>query len=158
MFLGSCEEWKETWLLQTQVWQNFQWFQLTVQIRAWGNMHGKEKDVLRQIKNFSDSESLLWSLILDLLQCCTDSQKAIFLEEWLFSLHRDSQLDTDLILVETSWHWNETEQLCAGEQQMVGGDMGAETLCLIIVIVRGNLTSFLQKMQLQAPSGPSSRL
>ena len=36
--------------------------------------------------------------------------------------------------------------------------MGAETLCLIIVIVRGNLTSFLQKMQLQAPSGPSSRL
>ena len=34
---------KKPCLIQTQVWEDFHWFQLTVQIRAWGLMHFKEK-------------------------------------------------------------------------------------------------------------------
>ena len=46
MFVASCKQWRETWLVQTQVRQDFHLFpsQLTVRIRAWELMHGKEKD------------------------------------------------------------------------------------------------------------------
>ena len=71
---------------------------------------------------------------------------------WLLSLGRDSQLDTELILVYTSWHWvaSDTELLCTGAQQVVGGGIGFETLGIIVIFVRGNLILFLQKTQLHA--------
>ena len=46
---------EKTWIVETQVQQDFHWFQLTstLQIRAWGLMHGEEKDILKQIQELS---------------------------------------------------------------------------------------------------------
>ena len=44
----------------------------------------------------------------------------------------------------------------AGAQELVDGDIHTETLCIIIKIVRGNLTLSLQKTQLLAQLGPST--
>ena len=41
---------------------------------------------------------------------------------------------------------------------MVDDGNGTETLCILVIIVRGNLTLFLKKTQLLAPSGPSTGL
>ena len=44
---------------------------------------------------------------------------------------------------------------CAGAQKVVGTGISTETLCIIVIIVRGNLTFklFLQKTQLQQAVG-----
>ena len=44
---------KKTWLVQTKVWEDFHCFQLKVQMRALGLMHGKDNNVLRQIQELS---------------------------------------------------------------------------------------------------------
>ena len=58
------------------------------------------------------------------------SEKAIFLLESLdkgdICRLEDSQLDSELILVDTSWHWIDTELLCAGAQQVVGACIGSD--------------------------------
>ena len=63
------------------------------------------------------------------------------LDKVTLSLGRGSQLDTKLMLVDTSWHWVDTEPLCPGAQQVVGAGIGTETQsCIVVIIVRGNLT------------------
>ena len=53
-----------------------------------------------------------------------------------------------------SWHWVDTERLCS----VCTAPIGTETLCMIVIIVIGNLTLSLQKTQLQAQSFPSTVL
>ena len=105
-------------------------------------------------KTFSASERLLWALI---------RQNAIFLKShltmWPLSLGRDSQLDhcdTELILLDTSWHWVDTQLFCSCSQPVLGGGIGTERQFIIVIIIRGNyLTLSLQNIQLLAPLGPS---
>ena len=53
MFVAACKQWRENFACPNPGLKGlFFWFQLTVklEIRAWGSMLGKEKDVLRQIQ------------------------------------------------------------------------------------------------------------
>ena len=84
-------------------------------------------------KTFSASERLLWALI---------RQNAIFLKShltmWPLSLGRDSQLDhcdTELILLDTSWHWVDTQLFCSCSQPVLGGGIGTERQFIIVIIV-----------------------
>ena len=67
-------------------------------------------------KSFSASENLWWALILDLYHKQPKSHfpRRVTWQGDFFSLGRDSQLHTvtDLILVDTSWHWVDTVLLC----------------------------------------------
>ena len=78
-------------------------FSLQCKIRAWGLMHEKEKDVLRQIQELfcqeSALENFLWAVILDLHHKQPNRHSSLRATRWLLSLGRDSQL-----LVDTSWH------------------------------------------------------
>ena len=65
--------------------------------------------------------------------CTTNSQKVIFLRSHLtrwHSLGRDNQLDTEWMLVDTSWHWN-TLHRCP-----VGG-LAVKILCWVTAWVQG---------------------
>ena len=85
-------------------------------------------------KSFSASESLLWALILDLHHrqprshfswrvtwqgdFCHLEEAANLVLSWYWK--RQPTFGTELILVDTSWHWVDTELLCSGAQQVVG--------------------------------------
>ena len=137
-------------------------------IRAWGLMHGEQKDVLSnwdRSQSFSASESLLWALILD-MHHRQPSLRSYF--SWRVTWQGDFchlQEAANLILswsswykAITSWHWVDTELLCSGAQQVVGAGISAETLCIIVIIVKDNLTLYLQKTHLPAQFGSSTVL
>ena len=165
MSVASCKQWQESLDCPNSGLRRLSLFQLTVQIRAWGLMHCEqceEKDVLRQIQlqvevSFCFRESVASS---DPRSAPQTAKKTFFLKShltrWHLSLGRDSHL-SELILLDTSRHraWVDIESLLlldAGAQQVVGAGIGTETLCIIVIMVRGNLTSSLQKPQLAGPS------
>ena len=79
----------------------------------------KRKIYWDRSKSFSALENLFWALILDLHH---KQPKSHFLQGSLdmvtfYTWNRDSQLDTDLKLVDTSCHWVDTE-LCTCTQHV----------------------------------------
>ena len=112
---GLWQNWADhhSGIVQTQSsgWEDFNWFQLTVQIRAWGlkrKMHWdrskpEEHFFLREVTVSSDPRS-----------APKTAKKPFFLKShltrWLLSLGRGSQLGTELILEEAAnfWYWADT--------------------------------------------------
>ena len=141
---------------------DFHQIQLIVWIRAWGLMHGEEKDVPRQIQDLSCLREFVVSS--DPRSAPKTAKKPFFLKShlswWFLSLGRGSQLYAKLILVvDTSWQWVDTGLLCACAQPMVGAGTGTETLCImiIVIIIRGNLTFKLSLQKTQLSAAPSRR-
>ena len=62
-----------------------------------------------------------------------------------------------ILLVDTSWHCVDTERLCAGAQQVVGGGIGTETLCVIVTIIRGNLHNLFKTWHASATAAGRCR-
>ena len=114
-------------------------------------MHCKVRDVLRHIQELHCLREFVVSS--DPRSAPKTAKKPFFLKShlsrWLLSLGRGSQLDTELMTVDTlaSRHWVDTGWLCSCAQQVVGADIGTETQCLMVVIIRGNfnITLSLQK-------------
>ena len=160
MFVASCKQWRENLARQNSGPTGFHQFQLIVRIRAWGSMHGEEKDVLRQIQELYCLREFVVSF--DPRSGPKAAKKPFLLKSnlsrWLLSFGRGSQLDTELILVDTSWLRVDTGWLCTGAQQVVVACIGTETRCIIVISVRCNLSLSLQKTQLPAPFGPSTGL
>ena len=115
-------------------------------------MHSKEKDELRQIQELFCLREFIVSS--DPRSAPPTAKKPFFLKNhltrWLLSLWRDSQLHTGLILGDTGWQL----VVCAGSQQVVGPGICTETLCIIVIIVRGNLTLSLQNNTTACAIGP----
>ena len=49
------------------------------------------------------------------------------------------------MLAKLTLSWHQAKLLCSSAQQMVSAGIGTDTLCIIVIIVRGNLTLSLQK-------------
>ena len=101
-------------------------------------MHGKLKHVLRQIQEFFFLREFVVSY--DWRSTPLKPRSSF---SWRVNWQGDfghlgeaaklSQLDTELILVDTNWHWVDTEWLCSGAQQMVGaGGIDTNALCIIM--------------------------
>ena len=116
-----------------------------MQSRAWELMHSKEKDELLQIQELFCLREFIVSS--DPRCAPPTAKKPFFLKD---HLTWDSQLDTGLILGDTSWQL----VVCAGSQQVVGPGICTKTLCVIVIIVRGNLTLSLQNNTTACALGP----
>ena len=101
---------------------------------------GKNKLNWNRPMSCSASESLLWALVLDLilLEDSLEDETFWHIEETTNSI----LVDPELIL---SWHWVDTGLLCTGAQQVVGGAMGTDTLCILVIIVSGYLVQINYK-------------
>ena len=148
IFVTSCQQWRKTWLVQTQVWQDFHGFQLRVRIGAWK---------IRQIQEFFCLRDFALSSDPTQRSAPQTAKKPFSLKShftrWLLPLWRGSQLDTELILswyyLTISWHKTALRRrpACGGWWRWHWNTR----LCMIVIMVRGNLTLLLRKPQLLAP-------
>ena len=75
--------------------------------RAWGSMHHKENDVLRQI----------WELFwIKKFVVSSDPTSSPQTEQILKAIWPGNRLDTELTRLNTSWCWVDTKQLCSRAQ------------------------------------------
>ena len=132
---------EKTWLVQTHVWEDFYWFQLAVQIRAWVLMQGKEKDVLRQIQELFCLRECVVSA--DPLHHKQPKSHFSWRVNWQGDFWHFEETAMSYISC-TSWHWVDTWLLWAGTQQVVGSGIGTEILCIIVIIVRA-ISLYLNK-------------
>ena len=110
---------KKNWLVP--VCQDLHWFQLTGQIRTWGLGLVHLKVVLRQIWELFCLQVREFVVSSDPRSSSQTAKKPFILESHLTRWFLSLGLDTELILVDTSWHWVDTERLCQLYRSPVGG-------------------------------------